>query len=234
MVGRIVPVERGRGRVFPSDLEGIPLLAAPVPLSGTLARREKAVKRAARRLLARGVSRTLAPPDFPWWSVLKGEGLSPVDPEDLIQSMAVPLALSHLERRGIPAAAAAVRVTGDQVTTRLERAVVELCAAVRYVSLTVPAGGQALARRLALEYGVALLPEGADTTLTLAFSPYTSKIGERTLHLWGGRPELGGLTLDRRDGGLPADCDKLSLLALLWECGRINRGDLAIIGAETT
>lgn len=236
MVGWFAGTGGRRFLLARTEVLGLPLLRLETPP----ARGERAaLKRAARgaRLLAgAGCRRAAAPAGFPYWQILKEQGLRPVDPELLVQAQAVPLALECLERRGTPLRRAAVALRGQRVSRALFEAAQTLCPRVRTLSVSAPGGGEELRAFLREEYGAADLEEGAlPPDCTLLFSP--PRPGEivppGALRLYGPAPDLAGLGL-RLSGGrtLPEGLDPLPALALLWEEGRISGDELEVFSTD--
>lgn len=232
MVGKLVlDRERRRGVALErAELLGLPVLragvAAPAGLrEDRLARR---VDKAARLLAQRGVRRVLAPVDCPWWPWLDGRGLAPVDPEPLVQAMAVPLALGALARQGRPPEQGTVLLAGKRISRALFQTAVALCPMVRRLAIQAPDGGEELADYLWEEFGMPVLGEGHPPHLTLCFAPGYEAAGPR-LELWGRTPDLAGLRLDTVDGLDIQEGERLEILTLLWETGRLSAGEIVAI-----
>lgn len=206
-------------------------LWADVPAADTLRekRRLRRVRRGAEQLARAGVRRVLAAADFPHWEVLEGAGLRPVETEGFCQALAVPLALAALDRQGKPPERAWVALSGRRVGHALFQAAEALCPQVRYLSVDAGKEGEDLAAWLRGEFGAAVRPPaGAGADVALCFGP--ERAGGRTgFHLWGKRPDLAGFLPVPAAGGLPAGVDRLPLLALLWEEGRLGTDRLRIL-----
>ena len=216
-----------------TELLRMPLLRlnAPAP------RNERAaVRRAARgaQLLERaGCRRVLVPTGFPYWMMLKERGLRSIDPEPMVQALAMPLALADLKRKGIELRKAVVALQGERVNRAFFETAQMLCPQVRLLSIAAPNGGEDLRRFLREEFGAASLEAEALTPdCTLLFSPGRTqgqkKAGNQPLHLYGWEPNLNGLSPRLTEGEIPEGVDPLPVLALLWEEGRISIDKLEI------
>ena len=229
MTGHIVPGEENRFRVRLSGerLLGLPLLRGEVP-GGSLTPRR--VRRTARALRKRGVSRVLAPEDFPFWEEVLAQGLRPVATGELCRAMAVPIALAALEGEGILPQRASVTLRGERVTRALRTAALELCPKVRQLLVEVPAGGAQLQRELSREFGLPVVEagRGCPVHLSLCFSPSSGVQSGRTADLSGEYPALEGYHFGLREGTLPENTAALPLLAALWSSGRLERDRIAV------
>ena len=223
MLGQLVLTPRGRGKPEVVRIYGLPVLRAEVDNSGFWG--ERRLRWAGRALRRNGVLRVLTPEDL--LPRLEALGLRRVDPEPFVRAQAAPLALAALERRGLAPDRAAVALRGARADRAFLRTAEELCPKVRSLIIDAPHGGQELARRLRLEYGVPILPEGERGQAALVFQAGCSRRNETALELFGPRPRLAGLTLTvprlKED-----DREDLSLLAALWEGGRLRPEDIKI------
>ena len=223
MLGQLILTPHGRGRPEAARLYGLPVLRAEVDSAGFWG--EHRLRRAGRALRRNGVLRVLAPEDL---LPLLGElGLRRVDPEPFVRAQAAPLALAALERRGLAPDRAAVALRGVRTDLDFLRTAEALCPKVRSLIIDAAHGGRELARRLRLEYGVPILPEGERGQAALVFQAGCSRREETALELFGPRPRLAGLTLTvpRLEEG---DREDLCLLAALWEGGRLGPEDIKI------
>ena len=234
MVGHIAPCP-GRGlwiRPQVERVEGLPLLRA-----GCRGEPEDwrpgALARACRALGREGARRALAPPGFTRWREAARWGLEPVDTGPFCRALAAPIALAGLEGAGHPPEPAAVALRGARVSRALWEAAWALCGRVRLLYVTAPQGGGELRRALWEELGIPGLEEGRGTAdLALHFDP-DLRGGGRVVDLSRPGPELEGFTLRAPERALPADCDPLPLLALLWETGRLSSGEIQVLPAPT-
>ena len=113
-------------------------------------------------------------------------------------------------------------LSGRRVSHALFQAAELLCPRVRYLSVDAGAEGEELAAWLRAEFGAAVRPpEDAGADVALCFGPEEAP-GRTMFHLWGKDPDLAGFVPIPAAGGLPAGLDRLPLLALLWEEGRIQ------------
>lgn len=231
MVGvlELIPGRGRRPRLEAGDLPGLPCLRAAVPIPPRLKERRAArrVGRAARMLADAGVRRVLTAADFPHWDLLAAAGLRPVDPGPFCQALAVPLTLAALARQGRRPEEARVLLAGRRVSPALFRAAEILCPRVRALAVDAGEEGEELAAWLRAEFGAAVLPPGGETDVALRFDPGEAE-GRTALRLYGPAPDLAGLRPVPVEGGLPAGLDRLPLLALLWETGRLGLGRLEV------
>lgn len=211
MLGRI---RWGSGRkieLYTGRLCGLSVLTAELPEKAR--RPERAVEKAARLLRKNRVARVLTPPDFPWWPLLRGAGLRPVDTAALRWALAPVWAAAQLKMRGIPPEQAVLRLQGEEwepAAVGLARA---LCPLARGLIFDFP-GGKEAANRLRRELGIPVLPAG-------------SAQAHLTLRLRNG-PVLTGTEFALPGRDLPHDCDRLALLAVLWETGHIKTEEIAL------
>ena len=234
MVGWLTPEEgRGRLRLEQEQVRGLSLLRACVPLGRNGRRWERRLRRAALKLHESGVRRVLVPEGFEHWALLEEAGLCGVDPLPLCRAMATRLILTLLEWRGVDPARAVVLLRGTRVDRHLFETAHALCPRVRTLVVSVPQGGEALCRCLREEYGAAV-PEaagGLHPDAAADFAPVEPALPDG-LRLYGPVPGLAGLELSPPGAVLP-DADRLPLLALLWEEGRIPLGEITISAPET-
>lgn len=208
-------------------------LSASVPAPPGLAekKRLRRLERGAELLWRAGARRVLTAPAFAEGELLRAHGLRPVDPVPFCQALAAPLALAALERAGEVPTRAAVALSAPRASRPLLRAAEFLCPRVRYLMVDMPGEeGDRLAAWLREEYGAAVLRPGGTPApaVVLCFGPGW-RGGGTALHLYGPVPDLAGLRLAPREGGLPQELDELPLLALLWEEGRIKEGEIGIL-----
>ena len=228
MTGHIVPGGEGRllVRLVREQVLGLPLLRGEVPGSGFTARR---VRRTARTLRRRGVTRVLAPEDFPFWGEAAAQGLRPVETGELCRALATPIALAALEADGVPPRLAAVALRGDRVTRSLREAALTLCPVVRQLLVEVPAGGEGLRQTLRREFGLPVVErpvEGAH--LSLWFSAPKEQPAGRTVDLSGDHPAPEGYCFRLAEKALPEDTAALPLLSALWSAGRMTTESMVV------
>ena len=211
MLGRI---RWGNGRkieLYTERLCGLFVLTANLPQNTRAP--ERAAGRAARLLRKNRVIRVLAPPEFPWWGLLRDAGLRAVDTSALRRALAPVWVERLLKRQGIAPERAVLRLKGEEKEPALEELARTLCPLVHGMVFDLP-GGPAAAECLRREMGVPVLPAGfaeAHLTLLLRDGPV----------LTGAEAVLPGRVL-------PADCDRLSLISVLWETGRIKSEEIAL------
>lgn len=201
---------------------GLPVLCVRVPSGGRGERRR--FGRAARLLERQGVRRVLVPRDFAYWDVLAGRGLTGVDVLPLYRAMADRLALAVLARGGVETRRACVELRGDYVDSDMARTARLLCPRVRSLNIRVDRGGERLARELYWEFGAAPRSEG-ETDVTVRFGGVGQ---EGELVLCGSTPELLELKLEAPGLELPQELEPLSLLAALWQAGRLELEEIQV------
>lgn len=211
MLGRVRWGEGRKIRLENEWLLGLPLLALELP--GRPRGQERRLKKGARLLTERRVTRVLTPPWFEGWPALLEQGLRPVDTQALRCALSPAWVKAALAEKGIRPERAVLALAGVRESCEMERVARALCPMVRNLIIDVPGGG-ALAARLRREYGLPVLPaQAARADLTLRFDP-------------GPVLEGAGFALTRE--GLPADCEMLPLLSALWESGRIKTEEIII------
>ena len=180
-----------------------------------------ALARGARALARAGVRRVLTAPEFPCWETLIQAGLRPVESEAFCQALAAPLALAALEWQGRPPTLACVRLSGRRVSAPLARAAEVLCPRVGRLAVDAGEEGRELAAWLRAEFGAAIQPpEAGGADVTLCFGPDPAP-GRTVFRLCGPRPDLAGFLPAPAGSSLPDGLDRIPLLALLWETGRL-------------
>jgi len=109
----------------------------------------------------------------------------------------------------------------------MERAALRLSAQVRRLVIAAPRGGAELAARLRWELGIPILPPQSEAGVAVCFAPEEVVPARAVLALYGPSPDLAGLAVTAPD--LKAgDRTDLSLLAALWEGGKLAERDLKI------
>lgn len=224
--------ERGRRVRMERDwLLGLPCQRVTVPVREEMRERVRLrrVAKGARELVRRGVRRVLTPAAFPYWDALNEAGLRSVDPEAFSQALAVPLTLAALARQDCAPERAAVLLSGRRVDHAVFRAAETLCPMVRHLSVDAGDEGEELADWLRAEFGAAVRPAGGtEANVALCFGPEIAP-ARTVFRLWGPEPDLAGFLPVLAAGGLPSGLDRLPLLALLWEEGRVSVKQLRIL-----
>ena len=228
--------EKGRRvRVERDWLLGLPCQRATVPVREGMRERTRLrrVARGARELVRRGVRRVLTQAEFPCWEALEEAGLRSVETEAFCQMLAPALALAALRCQDRRPEQAAVLLSGTGVSPALLRAAEQLCPQVRDFMVDAGEEGEELAAWLRAEFGAAVRPpEGMKADVTLCFGP-SPAAGETVFRLCGPTPDLAGFLPAVRGEMLPAGLDRLPLLALLWEEGRIGQEQLNVLPPNT-
>jgi len=212
--GRDIRLER-------AQLLGLPVLRVSFSPGGRWAARR--LHRAARLLVRNGVRRVLVPVAFDGWQELNRWGLRGVDPVPLHRAMADRLVLAELERRGVEKERACVALRGEYVDAELARTARLLCPQVRTLIIQVVWGGERLVRELYREFG-AVAPPGAQADVAVRFGGEGGP-GELVLC---GQPELLGLDLEWPGITLPEELERLPLLTVLWQAGRLSLEELRV------
>ena len=227
MVG-VVELKETKGRrpmITEERLLGLRCLQTEIPVRPTLGERRlgRRVDKGARLLVRAGVRRVVTAADFPCWDRLVQNGLRPVEPERFCQALAVPLTLAALEQQGVPPAQASVTLSGPSASRALLRTAEELCPRVRRLSIDVPGERENLADWLWREFGAARVsPDaGSQADVALRFGP-GGRPGHTTFELYGLRPGLAGFRIAPPEEVEKLGLDPLSVLALLWEEGRLD------------
>ena len=211
MLGRIRWEDGRKIRVEGERLLDLPLLTLGLP--DRERGRERRLRKAVRLLTERRVSRVLVPPGFPLWPDLAGRGLRPVDTNALRCALVPAWVRAALALRGIQPEQAVLQLAGGRESPDMERVAWSLCPLVRNLVIDTPGDG-VLAVRLRREFGLPVLPAGSvQTDLCLRFDP---------------GPVLEGGSFSLDGACLPEDCERLPLLAALWECGRVKTQEIIV------
>ena len=201
----------------------LPLLRTSLPPQA----RPWRVRRALRALARQGVRRILLPPDFTRHELLNAVGLVPVSPLRLCRAMAVPMAKALLAPT--PPRQRVVLLRGYGNSAGLLPPLAEaLCPLTGTLIADTDRGFDAMSDHLRSHFGAALLApaQGPPPQVSVELSPGPESGGKR-LKLWG-PPDLAGLTLTPTGLDLPQRVDSLPLMALLWETGRLEIGQILV------
>ncbi len=225
MLGQIVYSVRGRGRLRleETDLHGVPVLRIGVDPEGQWGRYR--MKKAGKLLARAGVRRVLVPKDFGAWETLERYALRRVDPMPFLRAHAAELAVAALQRQGNRPEQCAVALRAVRTDRDLVKAAEELCGRVRDVCISVPKGGRQLSDRLRWEYGVAVRPDFECVPGAVRFDPRTWERGGVVVDLFGPAPDPEQIRV-RLKGAIGTETEDFSLLAALWEGGKVQKGDL--------
>lgn len=212
----------GRVRLSRERVLELAVLRASLAPGG---RREgRRLDRAGRLLLRQGVRLLLPLRRSPPPVEVERLGLSWVEPTPLYRFLAAPLVLATLEREGRSPRRSAVALRGRRVDQDLERTARLLCPVVRELVIDAPAGGEALARALYWEYGIAVRPDGgADVSVRFGGEP-----AEKGLLLCGPAPDLGGVSVTAPEIAVPEELESLPVLSALWQAGRLREKDFRL------
>lgn len=222
MVGWLRTTEERRWRpiVEPARILDLPLVEVSLP-PGDMDRR---VGQGARALRKRGVGRVLVSPQYEGADLTRW-GLRMVDPLPLCRALGADLALELL--KGVPLRERRVALRGSRVDRDVFRAAQLLCPQAGELLLDMDRGGEELAAALRARYGAPprTLVQGGEPQVSLEFGPRPAPAGV-ALRLWG-RPDLAGVVLSL-GRPLPGDLPGLPFLSLLWEEGRVKKGDILL------
>lgn len=182
------------------------------------------VRRAAKALRRQGVTRTVLPAGFPYREVLEKEGVFPVETKQLRCEIAADWVDQTLRGRGLALPETKVTVCAEALTAETVRTVTELSLRHRYVWLSVPRGGEVLARRLRREYGVSLQTfPGKDAEAVVQFGENAAQGSVVTLRLWDEAQALPSIILPpNQEQALPLGADRGQLIAALRRCGAVK------------
>ncbi|MBQ2996445.1 MAG: hypothetical protein IJE22_04300, partial [Oscillibacter sp.] len=200
--------------------ERIQILSAPflkVTLKqGVLPTRVR-VRRWGRFLRKKGVTQAVLPSEFPYREELEKEGVFPVSTVRLRWEIAADWAEQQLREKNISLPEARVAVQAEVLSPEVVRTVTELALRHRYVWLSVPRGGEVLARRLSREYGVSLqLERGKGSEAVIEFYNSGEEGTAVTLRLWDETQPLPGLFLPpNQDQQLPRGAERGQLIAAM-------------------
>ena len=225
MLGQII-FSTAPGRITAPEqttLHGLSVLRVAVDPDGFWAGHR--LRKAAKKLSRAGVRRVLAPEDFQSWQVLEEYGLHPMDPCPFLRANAAPLSVAALKRSGRVPERSAVALRALKADRAVVLAAEELCSQVRELCISAPRGGEALSHRLRWEYGMAVRPDWPEVGGAVRFDRETREQGGCVLNLF-----LQGLGENQVSVTVPglknSETGKISLLAALWEGGKLQKSDL--------
>lgn len=225
MLGQIVYSVQGRRRLRLEEvkLHGLPVLQVKVDPEGLWARQR--IRKAGKLLARAGTRRVLAPEGFGEWETLERYALRRVDPMPFLRAHAADLALAALRRQGERPERCAVALRAVQTDRDVVRAAELLCTQVRDVCISAPKGGGQLSDRLRWEYGVAVRPDFGCVPAAVRFDGRTWDRANAVVDLFGPRPDPAQIRV-RLKGRIEGETERFSLLAALWEGGKVDGSDL--------
>ena len=185
---------------------------------GESLRARLSARAAARRLAREGVRCAVFPADYPYCEVFARYGVAPPPSAPLYRATAAAIVRRYLAQSGVEPRNAVVTFAAERVTPELRRAVETLCAEVRYIALAIPQDGDALARSLRRDFGVAARVGPLDALpradLVVAFGDTNA--------------DSSVLRLDESlDVAYDSELSN-ELLALLWRAGALDADALQI------
>lgn len=174
---------------------------------------------AARKLRREGVRCAVFPTDYPYRALFSRYGVEAPSPVPLYRATAAGIVRRYLVQRGVAPNAATVALCAESVTPELRACAESLCADVRYLMLSVPRGGEALARELRRRFGVAAQAGALDALPRpdLAVSFDGMSVGGGALSLDGAL----GVAYDSRHSN--------ELLAALYLAGALEASELRVV-----
>lgn len=189
--------------------------------------------RAAKRMHREGVRHAVFPVDFPFVSLFLRQGVLPIDTLPLRREICAAFVRRRMEELQIPPTDGVIALTGEYLSRELKTAVRALALTFRYVMLSVPEGGEELARELRREYGISLLLKPTKDQLERAdalvlFAPRGDLSGENKVlcALYpGGEFTRGRVPLELGEmltRTLPPNCDREQLAAALHAVGALT------------
>lgn len=213
-------------------VERVRLLEAPfwkitVPYGKSGRLRRLRLRIAAGKLKRLGVTQAVLPENFSYRETLENVGIFPVSTLALRREIAADWAMAA----GREGSSAAVRA--DAMTPEVVRTVTELSLRRRYILLSVPRGGEELARRLRREYGVSLELarnggelEGAGAVA--AFSPAEGIEHPLVLRIYDETQPMPELSLPMEIASqIPRGVCREQFLAVLREAGVLRKGEMS-------
>ena len=191
------------------------------------------VTRAAKRMYMAGVRQAVFPVDFPYTSIFLRQGIVPVDTLPLRREICAGYVTRRLEEMGIPPTAAVIALGGEYLSREMREITKRLALAYRYVMLSVPEGGEELARELRRTYGISLILRPAEDQLERAdalvlFSPKTElTCGNKVFCALypGGEFTRGRVPIELAGEmirSLPPNCDREQFAAALHAMGSLG------------
>lgn len=212
MLGRIRWGEGQKLEMAEERLMGLPVQVLTLPLSAR--RRERIMRRGLSALSQQGVNRVLIPSDFDSLPLLRQCGLRGVETGSFRCVLAPMWVNAVLRGKGLLPECAVLQLSGERESAAMYRVARVLCPLVRNLAIDVPGRGE-LSDRLRREFGLPVLgARGNRADARLVFAP---------------DPMLYGCAVELREKNmLPTDCDRMSLLCVLWENQRIKTEDIVL------
>lgn len=223
MLGRIVWRERPT-ELERVEVEGLPILQGGFPKSGWFYRAR--LGRYLKKLRRQGVRRMLVPEEFSGWEVAKKQGISPVNSISFLRKFSGDFLVFALKKRGYDPGKCAVALRGTRVGRDMIEAADRLVFQVRDICISAPHGGESLQNLLRQEWGLAVHPDGERVEGVIRFDSGGGAEGAVVLSLFGSHPQLGGVVVDPLRFSQFSEEERLQLLTVLWESGKIGREKL--------
>ena len=190
--------------------------------------------RAARRMREAGVRQAVFPVDFPYTSEFLRHGVVPVDTLPLRREICPRYVRHRLSELQILPDRGIIALSGEYLSRELREITQTLALDFRYVMLSVPEGGEELARQMRRMYGVSLLLKPTRDQLERAdalilFDPRRDISCENKVFCAlypGGEFTRGRVPLTL--GGemvrsLPPNCDREQFAAALYAMGMLEK-----------
>jgi len=186
-------------------------------------RAESAARAAARRAQREGIARAVFPKDYPYRAAFARRGVLPPDAAALHLACAPALARRAMAQLGLRGEGARLALAGARAAAALCAAATALAPQVRYLTLCLGSGGEALARRLRAAAELRRPDETIHADLTLVFDDLPVAADGAVLPLVAAAAEY------RLPEGLdPAGAGETELLAALFAAGALRPETLAV------
>ena len=202
----------------------VPFLCLTLPEEKNLFLARWALRRGIKALRRQGVEQAVFSAENRFRELLENEGVFPVSTRKLREEIAAEWIAQILRSRKMEAARTTVAVEAEFLSAEVVRTVTQLSLCHRYVYLTVPRGGDILARRLRREYGVSLQTSpgnGADVMVHFGAGERRGKV--LTLDVWDESVPLPPLILPpNQEQALPAGAERGQLIAVLRAAGAVK------------
>ena len=199
--------------------------------------------RAARAMEKLRIRQAVFPCDFPWQDLFIRRGVLPVDTLPFHRRMAPQVVKKAMADRGLSPGSSTVAVVGERMTGELEKILTELALQMRYLTLSVPYGGEDFCQSLRREYGVSVLQSPgreqlAQAQALLLFAPWEGPAENPVvLHLYDGERVTAhnGVTYGlppKLEGELEENCCQEQVLAALLAAGILQNYQIPVIEVD--
>ena len=194
---------------------------------------KRRVEQAVRQMREQGVRQAVFPVDFPYTAVFLRRGILPLDPLPLRRAVCAAYVMRRLNELQIPPERGVIAIGGEYLSREMRETATALAVAFRYVMLSVPEGGEELARELRRLYGISLLVKPGRDQLERAdalvlFSPRSELSCENRVFCAlypGGEFTRGRVPVELMGEwtrSLPPNCDREQFAAALYAMGQLT------------